>query len=187
MSLVCSINIQCFLLHPFCTILTTIIKIKTAWAVNQDEALLTICFLYLLRMCCFTYTNMPHCLGHYSRYLSILDVDQKTLRCPAYSGTLLNPLVEARSHFKRGNTYFMFAQTVQSKLVITALLLTFSQGFHTPRRPRESTWTECFHSEIHRDDKKILNYLSELIKLHVMEVPPNFLRFSYTTNSIFKL
>uniref|UniRef100_A0A672LRI9 Smith-Magenis syndrome chromosomal region candidate gene 8-B protein homolog n=1 Tax=Sinocyclocheilus grahami TaxID=75366 RepID=A0A672LRI9_SINGR len=139
------------------------------------------------RMCCFTYTNMPHCLGHYSRYLSILDVDQKTLRCPVYSGTLLNPLVEPRSHFKRGNTYFMFAQSVQSKLVTTAFLLTFSHGFHTPRRPRESTWTQCFHSEIHRDDKKILNYLSELIKLHFMEVPPNVLRFSYTTNSIFKL
>ncbi len=138
-------------------------------------------------MCCFTYTNMPHCLGHYSRYLSILDVDQKTLRCPAYSGTLLSPLVEPRSHFKRGNTYFMFAQSVQSKLVATALLLTFSQGCHTPRRPRKSTWTQCFHSEIHRDDKKILNYLSELIKLHFMEVPPNCLRFSYTTNSIFKL
>uniref|UniRef100_A0A673M746 Smith-Magenis syndrome chromosomal region candidate gene 8-B protein homolog n=1 Tax=Sinocyclocheilus rhinocerous TaxID=307959 RepID=A0A673M746_9TELE len=139
------------------------------------------------RMCCFTYTNMPHCLGHYSRYLSILDVDQKTLRCPVYSGTLLNPLVEPRSHFKRGNTYFMFAQSVQSKLVTTAFLLTFSHGFHTPRRPRESAWTQCFHSEIHRDDKKILNYLSELIKLHFMEVPPNLLRFSYTTNSIFKL
>uniref|UniRef100_A0A8C1R4N7 Smith-Magenis syndrome chromosome region, candidate 8b n=1 Tax=Cyprinus carpio TaxID=7962 RepID=A0A8C1R4N7_CYPCA len=139
------------------------------------------------RMCCFTYTNMPHCLGHHSRYLSILDVDQKTLRCPVYSGTLLNLLVEPRSHFKRGNTYFMFAQSVQSKLVSTAFLLTFSHGFHTPSRPRESTWTQCFHSEIHRDDKKILNYLSELIKLHFMEVPPNVLRFSYTTNCIFKL
>ncbi|XP_073698347.1 guanine nucleotide exchange protein smcr8b [Garra rufa] len=139
------------------------------------------------RMCCYTYTNMPHCLGHYSRYLSILDVDQKTLRCPAYSGTLLNPLVEPRSHFKRGNTYFMFTQSVQSKLVTTAFLLTFSHGCHKPRRPRETTWTQCFHSELHRDDKKILNYLSELIKSHFMEVPPNVLRFSYTTNSIFKL
>ncbi|KAL1282750.1 hypothetical protein QQF64_001553 [Cirrhinus molitorella] len=139
------------------------------------------------RMCCYTYTNMPHCLAHYNRYLSILDVDQKTLRCPAYNGTLINPLVEPRSHFKRGNTYFMFAQSVQSKLVTTAFLLTFSHGCHTPIRPRESTWTQCFHSELHRDDKKILNYLSELIKLHIMEVPPNVLRFSYTTNSIFKL
>ncbi|RXN30536.1 Smith-Magenis syndrome chromosomal region candidate gene 8-B protein-like [Labeo rohita] len=139
------------------------------------------------RMCCYTYTNMPHCLGHYSRYLSILDVDQKTLHCPAYSGTLINLLVEPRSHFKRGNTYFMFAQSVQSKLVTTAFLLTFSHGCHKPRRPRESTWTQCFHSELHRDDKKILNYLSELIKLHFMEVPANVLRFSYTTNLIFKL
>uniref|UniRef100_A0A672MAQ8 Smith-Magenis syndrome chromosomal region candidate gene 8-B protein homolog n=1 Tax=Sinocyclocheilus grahami TaxID=75366 RepID=A0A672MAQ8_SINGR len=139
------------------------------------------------RMCCLTRTNLHHCLGHYCRYLSILDVDQKTLHCPAYSGTLINLLVEPRSHFKRGNTYFMFAQSVQSKLVTRAFLLTFSHGCHTPRRPRESTWTQWFPSEFHRDDKKILNYLSELIKMHFMEVPPNLLRFSYTTNSVFKL
>uniref|UniRef100_A0A673KTR5 Smith-Magenis syndrome chromosomal region candidate gene 8-B protein homolog n=1 Tax=Sinocyclocheilus rhinocerous TaxID=307959 RepID=A0A673KTR5_9TELE len=138
------------------------------------------------RMCCLTRTNLHHCLGHYCRYLSILDVDQKTLHCPAYSGTLINLLVEPRSHFKCGNTYFMFAQSVQSKLVTRAFLLTFSHGCHTPR-PRESTWTQWFHSEFHRDDKKILNYLSELIKMHFMEVPPNLLRFSYTTNSVFKL
>ncbi|XP_067298234.1 guanine nucleotide exchange protein smcr8b [Pseudorasbora parva] len=139
------------------------------------------------RMCCFTQTNLPHCLSHYSRYLSVLDVDQKTLRCPTYSGTLINLLVHPRSHFKRGNTYFLFAQSVQSKLVTRAFLLTFSRGHHTPRRSWESTWTECFLSEFHNDDKKILNYLSELIKLNFMEIPPNVLRFSYTTTSVFKL
>lgn len=138
-------------------------------------------------MCCFTHTNLPHCLGHYSRYLSVLDVDQKTLRCPTYSGTLINLLVDPRSHFKRGNTYFMFAQSVQSKLVTRAFLLTFLHGHHTTRRPLENTRTESFLSEFHKDDKKILNYLSELIKLNFMEIPPNILRFSYTTSSVFKL
>ncbi|ROI62432.1 Guanine nucleotide exchange protein smcr8b [Anabarilius grahami] len=139
------------------------------------------------RTCCFTHTNLPHCLGHYSRYLSVLDVDQKTLRCPTYSGTLINLLVDPRSQFKRGNTYFMFAQSVQSKLVTRAFLLTFLHGHHTTRRPWENTRTERFLSEFHKDDKKILNYLSELIKLNFMEIPPNILRFSYTTSSIFKL
>ncbi len=144
-------------------------------------------FLYLLRMCCFTYTNMPHCLGHYSRYLSILDVDQKTLRCPAYSGTLLSPLVEPRSHFKRGkHLLHVCSKCGKSKLVATALLLTFSQGCHTPRRPRKSTGTQCFHSEIHRDDKKILTiYLNS--SNCTSWGSTNCLRFSYTTNSIFKL
>lgn len=137
-------------------------------------------------MCCFTHTTLPHCLGHYSRYISVLDVDQKTLRCPTYSGTLINLLVDPRSNFKRGNTYFMFAQSVQSKLVTRAFLLTFLHGRLTPRRARENTWTKCFLSEFHKDDKKILNYLSELIKLNFMEIPPNVLRFSYTTTSIFK-
>ncbi|XDV14571.1 hypothetical protein PO909_014804 [Leuciscus waleckii] len=138
------------------------------------------------RMCCFTHTTLPHCLGHYSRYISVLDVDQKTLRCPTYSGTLINLLVDPRSSFKRGNTYFMFAQSVQSKLVTRAFFLTFLHGRLTPRRARESTGTKCFLSEFHKDDKKILNYLSELIKLNFMEIPPNVLRFSYTTTSIFK-
>lgn len=137
-------------------------------------------------MCGFTPSTLPHCLRHYSRYISVLDVDQKTLRCPTYSGTLINLLVDPRSHFKRGNTYFMFAQSVQSKLVTRAFLLTFLHGPLTPRRARESTWTKCFLSEFHKDDKKILNYLSELIKLNFMEIPPNVLRFSYTTTSIFK-
>lgn len=140
-----------------------------------------------LRMCSFNQTSLPHCLGHYSRYLSILDVDQKTLHCPTYSGSLINLLVEPRSHFKRGNTYFTFAQSVQSKLVTKAFLLTFSHGHHSLSRPQGSSGTECFLSELHSDDKKILSYLSELIKLHFMEVTPNVLLFNYTTTSIFKL
>lgn len=138
-------------------------------------------------MCSFNPSSLPHCLDHYSRYLSILDVDQKTLHCPTYSGSLINLLVEPKSHFKRGNTYFTFAQSVQSKLVTKAFLLTFSHGHHSPSRPQGSSGTECFLSELHTDDKKILRYLSELIKLHFMEVTPNVLLFSYTTTSIFKL
>ncbi|NP_999967.1 guanine nucleotide exchange protein smcr8b [Danio rerio] len=139
------------------------------------------------RMCSFNPSSLPHCLDHYSRYLSILDVDQKTLHCPTYSGSLINLLVEPKSHFKRGNTYFTFAQSVQSKLVTKAFLLTFSHGHPSPSRPQGSSGTECFLSELHTDDKKILRYLSELIKLHFMEVTPNVLLFSYTTTSIFKL
>ncbi|XP_051558745.1 guanine nucleotide exchange protein smcr8b [Myxocyprinus asiaticus] len=138
------------------------------------------------RMCSLTH-SLPHCLGHYSRYISVLDLDQKTLRCPTYSGTLISQLVDPRSHIIRGNTYFLFVQQVLSKLVTRAFLLTFSHSLHSPRNPHETIRTEHFHSILHRDDKKIVIYLSELIKLYYMEVPPNVLRFSYTKNSLFKL
>lgn len=141
---------------------------------------------FLSRLCSVT-PGLPHCLGHHSRYISVLDVDQKTLRCPTYSGTLINQLVDPRSHIIRGITYFLFVHGVLGKLVAKAFLSTFSHDIHTSSRPGKSTQTVCFHDELHRDDKKMLHYLSELIKLDFTEAPPNVLRFSYTTNSVFKL
>lgn len=142
--------------------------------------------LFSSRMCSST-PGLPHSLGHYSRYISVLDADQKTLRCPTYSGTLINHLVDPRSHIIRGSTYFQFAQSVLSKLVARAFLLTFSRTLKTRTNSRKSTQTLRCHEQLHRDDKKILHYLSELIKLHFTDVPPNVLRFSYTANSVFKL
>ncbi|XP_065110360.1 guanine nucleotide exchange protein smcr8b [Paramisgurnus dabryanus] len=138
------------------------------------------------RMCCVT-PGLPHSLGRYSRYISVLDVDQKTLRCPTYSGTLINQLVDPRSHIIRGITYFLFVHSVLGNLVAKAFLSTFSHDIHTSSMPGKNTQTACGHDELHRDDKKILNYLSELIKLDFIEAPPNVLRFSYNTNSVFKL
>ncbi|KAI7810685.1 guanine nucleotide exchange protein smcr8b [Triplophysa rosa] len=138
------------------------------------------------RMCSPT-PGFPHCLGHYSRYISVLDADQKTLRCPTYSGTLINHLVDPRSHIIRGSTYFLFAQSVLGKLVARAFFLTFSHTLKMGTNSRKSTQTVRCLEHLHRDDKKILHYLSELIKLHFTDVPPNVLRFSYTANSVFKL
>lgn len=136
---------------------------------------------------CSPTPGLPHCLSHYSRYISVLDADQKTLRCPTYSGTLINHLVDPRSHIIRGSTYFLFAQSVLGKLVARAFLLTFSHTLKTRTNSRKSTQTVRCHEQLHRDDKKILQYLSELIKLHFTDVPPNVLQFSYTANSVFKL
>ncbi|XP_056594161.1 guanine nucleotide exchange protein smcr8b [Triplophysa dalaica] len=138
------------------------------------------------RMCSPT-PGFPHCLGHFGRYISVLDADQKTLRCPTYSGTLINHLVDPRSHIIRGSTYYLFAQSVLGKLVARAFFLTFSNSLEGGTKSRKSTQTLRCHEDLHRDDKKILHYLSEHIKLHFTDVPPNVLQFSYTANSVFKL
>ncbi|KAA0722585.1 Guanine nucleotide exchange protein smcr8b [Triplophysa tibetana] len=138
------------------------------------------------RMCSPT-PGFPHCLGHFARYISVLDADQKTLRCPTYSGTLINHLVDPKSNIIRGSTYFLFAQSVLGKLVARAFFLTFSHSLEGGTSSCKSTQTVRSHEQLHRGDKKILHYLSELIKLHVIDVPPNVLRFSYTANSVFKL
>ncbi|KFU94116.1 Smith-Magenis syndrome chromosomal region candidate 8, partial [Chaetura pelagica] len=41
--------------------------------------------------------NVLHALSRYSRYLSILDADSKTLRCPLYKGTLVSRLADHRT------------------------------------------------------------------------------------------
>ncbi|KFQ60280.1 Smith-Magenis syndrome chromosomal region candidate 8, partial [Pelecanus crispus] len=41
--------------------------------------------------------NVLHALSRYSRYVSILDADSKTLRCPLYKGTLVSRLADHRT------------------------------------------------------------------------------------------
>ncbi|MCJ8747706.1 hypothetical protein PDJAM_G00156440 [Pangasius djambal] len=128
--------------------------------------------------------SMPPCLVRFSRYLSVLDVDQKALRCPAYKGSLICPLVEARTHSMRGTTYFLYAQSIISQLVSRAFFLTFSQH---PSNPSVEVRPEHGLGEFHKDDLKILHYLSELITQHVTGTSPAVLRFSYTASTVFKL
>lgn len=136
---------------------------------------------------CSPTPGFPLRLVHFGRYISVLDADQKTLQCPTYSGTLINHLVDPRSHIIRGSTYFLFAQSVLGKLVARAFFLTFSNSLEGGTKSCKSTQTLRCHEDLHIDDKKILHYLSEQIKLHFTDVPPNVLQFSYTANSVFKL
>ncbi|KFP82234.1 Smith-Magenis syndrome chromosomal region candidate 8, partial [Apaloderma vittatum] len=41
--------------------------------------------------------NVLHALSRYSRYISVLDADSKTLRCPLYKGTLVSRLADHRT------------------------------------------------------------------------------------------
>ncbi|KAI4881847.1 hypothetical protein NFI96_026634 [Prochilodus magdalenae] len=134
-----------------------------------------------------TSPGTPPCLVRYSRYLSVLDVDQRTLRCPVYRGSLIGPLVEPRNQIVRGATYYLYAQSVISKLVSRAFLLTFSHSLHLPSSPSEKVRAESCYRHLHDDDMKILHFLSELIALNLTDNAPAVLRFSYAASTVFKL
>ncbi|XP_072513693.1 guanine nucleotide exchange protein smcr8b [Salminus brasiliensis] len=132
-------------------------------------------------------TSTPPSLIRYSRYLSVLDVDQRTLRCPAYRGSLICPLVEPRSQIVHGTTYYLYAQSVISKLVSKAFLLTFCHSLHLPSSPSEKARVERFRCDLHDDDMRILSFLSELITQRLSDGTPRILRFAYTASTVFKL
>ncbi|KFQ71069.1 Smith-Magenis syndrome chromosomal region candidate 8, partial [Phaethon lepturus] len=51
----------------------------------------------LQRMASPAGVNVLHALSRYSRYVSVLDADSKTLRCPLYKGTLVSRLADHRT------------------------------------------------------------------------------------------
>ncbi|KAK3510703.1 hypothetical protein QTP70_015155 [Hemibagrus guttatus] len=132
--------------------------------------------------------SMPNFLVRFSRYLSVLDVDQKILRCPAYKGSLICPLVDARTHSMRGTTYFLYVQSIIGQLVSRAFFFTFSHELQHPSDPSVEVSPEhVFNNVFHNDDLKILRYLSDLITQYVTGTSPTVLRFSYTASTVFKI
>ncbi|XP_036413456.1 guanine nucleotide exchange protein smcr8b [Colossoma macropomum] len=153
----------------------------------QITDLLTWKLIGFNRMASPTSPSMPPCLVRYSRYLSVLDVDQRTLRCPAYRGSLICPLVEPRTQIVHGTTYYLYARSVIGRLVSRAFLLTFCHSLHHPSSPSEKVSAERCYCDLHDDDMKILNFLSELIALQLTDNTPRILRFSNTASTVFKL
>uniref|UniRef100_A0A1A7WW37 Smith-Magenis syndrome chromosome region, candidate 8b n=1 Tax=Iconisemion striatum TaxID=60296 RepID=A0A1A7WW37_9TELE len=117
----------------------------------------------------------------YSRYLALLDLDQKTLQCPAYSGSLLSKLAEPHTGFRRGLTYLLHLESCLTALANKVLLHTFfTPTLHlagdvgTERgslHAQGSCNSEC--------DCRVMHFLSDLIKQRHAGRGPPFLRFSY--------
>lgn len=130
-----------------------------------------------------------HSLNRYSRYLALLDLDQRTLRCPSYSGSLVDRLASPHSSIRRGVTYLLHLESCLTTLTLQALLYTFSPAF--PRRNEEdSSQGEDFllsrgvcSSE---NDLSVMRFLSDLIKQHHAGRGPPFLRFSYCSMHLHK-
>ncbi|KAJ8363990.1 hypothetical protein SKAU_G00128210 [Synaphobranchus kaupii] len=145
-------------------------------------------------------SSMLHSLNRYSRYISILDIDQKTLRCPPYKGSVIGQMADHRTQIKRGSTYFLHVQSLQTQLSSKAFLYTFCHHLHLPISVDEdqdavaSRRTNFLHHHLgySEDDCRIVQFLSELIKHHCLHGPgmgvtlPVF-RFNYTTSFLYKI
>ncbi|XP_067911935.1 guanine nucleotide exchange protein smcr8a isoform X3 [Heterodontus francisci] len=83
-------------------------------------------------------SRMLHSLNRYSRYISILDSDNKTLRSPQYKGQLITRLADHRTQIKRGSTYYMHVHNMLTQLCSQAFLYTFCHHLHLPIDERET-------------------------------------------------
>ncbi|KAM6956909.1 LOW QUALITY PROTEIN: guanine nucleotide exchange protein smcr8a [Aplochiton taeniatus] len=139
-------------------------------------------------------------LSRYSRYIAVLDADQKTLRCPPYRGQLLANIADHRTSIRRGSTYFLHVQSTLSGLIAKAFLFTFTHHLHLPISSMEGPEeVEARRRSFLQDqlglgdeDSRILLYLSQLITQQYLQpstggaTPPSF-TFNYTTSVLYKI
>ncbi|XP_007425130.1 guanine nucleotide exchange protein SMCR8, partial [Python bivittatus] len=143
--------------------------------------------------------NMMHSLSRYSRYISVLDADHKTLRCPQYRGNLILRLADHRTQIKRGSTYYAHVQTILTQLCSKAFLYAFCHHLHLPIREGETEDSVTARREnflkvqlgLANEDSKVVQYLAELLKLQYIQDPIRgispVLRFDYVPSSLYKI
>ncbi|XDV12753.1 hypothetical protein PO909_001342 [Leuciscus waleckii] len=142
-------------------------------------------------------SSILHSLNRYSRYISILDCDNKTLRCPPYRGTLISHLADHRTQIKRGSTYFLHVQGMLTQLTAKAFLYTFCHHIHLPMdindqgsvKTRRTNFLLQLGYTV--EESKIVQYLSELIKQHYVQGSSKWVKqsfcFNYTTSYLYKI
>ncbi|XP_016361533.1 Smith-Magenis syndrome chromosomal region candidate gene 8 protein homolog isoform X2 [Sinocyclocheilus anshuiensis] len=142
-------------------------------------------------------SSILHSLNRYSRYISILDCDNKTLRCPPYKGTLVSHLADHRTQIKRGSTYFLHVQGMLTQLTAKAFLYTFCHHIHLPMdindqgsvTSRRTNFLLQLSYTV--EESKIVHYLSELIKQHYIQGSSKggnqSFCFNYTTSYLYKI
>lgn len=140
-----------------------------------------------------------HVLSRYSRYTSILDLDNKTLRCPLYRGTLMPRLADHRTQIKRGSTYYLHVQSMLTQLCSKAFLYTFCHHLHLPAHNKEIEELVASRQAsflklnlgLVNEDVKVVKYLAELLKLYYMQESPGIshpvLRFDYVPSFLHKI
>ncbi|XP_068177641.1 guanine nucleotide exchange protein smcr8b [Antennarius striatus] len=125
-------------------------------------------------------TSILRSLTRYSRYLSLLDLDQKTLRCPSYSGSVVGRLADPQTGIGRGVTYLLHLESCLTALAHQALLYTFYP--HSHREEASGAEEELLLARgvcSSESDLRVMRFLSDLIKQrHAGSGLPS-LRFSY--------
>ncbi|XP_036954769.1 guanine nucleotide exchange protein smcr8b isoform X3 [Acanthopagrus latus] len=130
--------------------------------------------------------SILHSLTRYSRYLSLLDLDQRTLHCPSYSGSLISRLADPNTGISRGLTYLLHLESCLTALANQALLYTFHNAL---QRPTTAEGTDGSGKEdflfkrgicSSKSDVRVMHFLSDLIKQRHAGRGPPVLRFSYS-------
>ncbi|XP_027423692.2 guanine nucleotide exchange protein SMCR8 isoform X1 [Zalophus californianus] len=140
-----------------------------------------------------------HALSRYSRYTSVLDLDNKALRCPLYRGTLVPRLADHRTQIKRGSTYYLHVQSMLTQLCSKAFLYAFCHHLHLPAHDKETKEVVASRQAsflklnlgLVNEDVKVVQYLAELLKLHYTQEAPGTshptLRFDYVPSFLYKI
>lgn len=156
-------------------------------------------YLFFHRVVSPAGSSLLHSLSRYSRYIGILDCDNKTLRCPAYKGTLLGHVADHRTQIKRGSTYYLHVQSVLTQLAAKAFLYTFCHHLYLPISTDQDAGSVVLRRTnfllqlgYTEEESKIIRFLSELIKQHYLQGPlkgvsQSYFSFSYTTSYLYKI
>ncbi|XP_018555295.1 guanine nucleotide exchange protein smcr8b [Lates calcarifer] len=134
-----------------------------------------------------TSSTIIHSLTRYSRYLSLLDLDQRTLRCPSYSGSVISRLADPHTGISRGITYLLHLESCLTVLANQALLYTFKPALQRPNVAGGKSGTEGEDFLLARglcsseSDLRVMDFLSDLIKQRHAGRGPPVLRFSYSS------
>uniref|UniRef100_A0A672IFK5 Smith-Magenis syndrome chromosome region, candidate 8b n=1 Tax=Salarias fasciatus TaxID=181472 RepID=A0A672IFK5_SALFA len=108
-----------------------------------------------------------------NRYLATLDLDQRTLRGPSYSGSLLGRLADPHSLIGRGVTYLLHVESWLTALANQVLLHTFKPASGgEDGAEEENAPTSC--------DQRVMHFLSDLVKQRHAGRGPPVLQFSYS-------
>ncbi|XP_031719040.1 guanine nucleotide exchange protein smcr8b [Anarrhichthys ocellatus] len=153
----------------------------------QLSDLLTWRLIGLHRSSSSSSASILHSLTRYSRYLALLDLDQRTLRCPSYSGSLVGRLADPHTGISRGITYLLHLESCLTALANRALLYTCNPASGRPNTAAGNngggekdfpSTPVCCSSE---HDLRVMHFLSDLIKQHHAGRGPPVLRISYNS------
>lgn len=145
-----------------------------------------LCFSILTRSSSSSSSSIITSLSRYSRYLALLDLDQRTLRCPSYSGSLLGRLADPHTGISRGITYLLHLESCLTALANQVLLYTFVPGLrlHAGEGSDGAEEENFFFKHGYcssTNDLRVIDFLSDLIKMRHAGCGPPVLRFSYTS------
>lgn len=122
--------------------------------------------------------------------MALLDLDQRTLHCPSYSGSLVSRLAPPPASIRHGGTYLLHLESGLSALTNQALLYTFCSELQRLNRDGDGTgpvlgdYFLLARGYGGQDDLSVMHFLSDLLRQRHAGRGPPFLRFSYRSRQL---